>query len=208
MNYCAYDGGGNLYVDGRNVSASTGTIGKLPSGSGSFSNITLTEDIEPLSMQWTGSSLLVSSLAHVQSKHGPQPIYEIRISGSNGVVSGPVLLHSPHDMNPYGAVQFWLQGHTLIGPDRVRGGNGLVNFWHYPAGGWPKKIIRRPGHAFGLYGVTMSEIWQALPSCHPQPATPTAEASDAMTLLSQPGIFNALDSHVCWRHEHARRRRR
>jgi hypothetical protein len=154
--YCAYDGKGNLYVDGHGAFTSTATIGELPSGSGVFSDITLTEDIEPISMQWTGGSLLVSSLTHVQSKHGPQPIYEIRVSGSSGVVSGPLLLHSPRDVNPYGPVQFWLQGHTLIGPDRNRGGNGLLNFWHYPAGGWPKKIIRRPGHAFGLYGVTMS----------------------------------------------------
>ena len=45
----------------------------------------------------------------------------------------------------------------MIGPDRVRGGNGLGNFWPYPEGGWPEKIIRRPGHAIGLYGVTMSK---------------------------------------------------
>jgi hypothetical protein len=152
-NYCAYDDKGNLYVDG---SASTATIGKLPVGDGSFSNITLTEDIEPLSMQWTGARLVVSSLTHVQSKHGPQPIYEIQVSGTNGVVTGPVLLHSPHDMNPYGGVQFWLQGHTLIGPDRARGGNRFLNFWRYPAGGWPKKIIRHPSQAYFLDGVTMS----------------------------------------------------
>jgi hypothetical protein len=112
-------------------------------------------------MQWTGSSLLVSSLAHVQSKHGPQPIYQIRVSGSSGVVSGPLLLHSPHDMNPYGAVQFWLEGHTLIGPDRDRDGNGLLNFWHYPRAGWPRKIIHHPD-SFGLRGVTMSKADQNL----------------------------------------------
>ena len=138
--YCAYDGNGNLYVDGYDTYASTSTIGELPSGSGIFSNITLTKSIRPFSMQWVGSSLLVSSLTDVQSKHGPQPIYGIRVSGNSGVVTGPVLLHSPRDLNPYQPVQFWLQGHTLIGPDRVRGGNGLVNFRHYPAGGWPKKI--------------------------------------------------------------------
>jgi hypothetical protein len=59
-------------------------------------------------------------------------------------------------MNPYQPVQFWLEWHTMIGPDRVRGGNGLVNFGHYPAGGWPQKIIRRPGHEIGLYGVAVS----------------------------------------------------
>ncbi|MFZ0574284.1 MAG: hypothetical protein WA428_01430 [Candidatus Cybelea sp.] len=153
--YCAYDSGGNLYVSAHD--GPPDIIGELPSGSGSFSNITLTEDIGPVSMQWVGSSLVVSSFANVQSKFGPQPIYEISVSGSTGVVSGPVLLHSPHDKNPYQPVQFWLQGDTMIGPDRVRGGNGLVNFWHYPAGGWPEKIIRRPGHAIGLYGVTMSK---------------------------------------------------
>jgi hypothetical protein len=159
--YCAYDGDGNLYVDGHGASALRSVIGKLPSGSGSFSNITLSQNIQPISMQWTGSSLLVSSLAHVQSKHGPQPIYQIRVSGSSGVVSGPLLLHSPHNLNPYGSVQFWLEGHTLIGPDRDRDGNGLLNFWHYPRAGWPRKTIHHPG-AFGLYGVTMSKANQNL----------------------------------------------
>jgi hypothetical protein len=169
--YCAYDGDGNLYVDGY---ASTATIGELPSGSGNFTNITLTEDIEPLSMQWTGSSLLVSSLTHVQSKHGPQPIYGIEVSGSTGVVTGPLLLHSRHDMNPYGAVQFWLEGHTLIGPDHDRDGDGFLNFWHYPRGGWPKKIIHHPGHAFFLYGVTMSKSDRHSPRARHNQSSPVS----------------------------------
>ena len=172
-NYCAYDGSGNLYVDGYDTYASMSTIGELPSGSGIFSNITLTKSIRPFSMQWVGSSLLVSSLTDVQSKHGPQPIYGIRVSGNSGVVTGPVLLHSPRNLNPYQPVQFWLLGHTLIGPDRVRGGNGLVNFWHYPAGGWPKKIIHRPGHASGFFGVTMSKTGRHFPrAIHRQEGQP------------------------------------
>ena len=72
--YCAYDSGGNLYVSAHD--GPPDIIGELPSGSGSFSNITLTEDIGPVSMQWVGSSLVVSSFANVQSKFGPQPIYD------------------------------------------------------------------------------------------------------------------------------------
>jgi hypothetical protein len=74
-------------------------------------------------------------------------------------------------------VQFWLQGHTMIGPDRVRGGNGLLNFWRYPAGGWPKKIIRRPDHAIRLFGVTISKTGQHSPrAIHRQELRPEATA--------------------------------
>ncbi len=168
--YDTYDDDGNLYVDGETYT-STGTIGELPSGTSLFSNITLTKSIRPFSMQWTGGRLVVSTV--ICKFCGPQPIYEIRVSDGNGVVSGPVLLHSPRNLNPAQPVQFWLQGSRMIGPDRVRGGNGLVNFWHYPAGGWPRKIIRRPGHAFLLYGVTISKADQhSAPVIHSEALRP------------------------------------
>ena len=67
--YCAYDSGGNLYVSAHD--GPTDIIGELPSGSGSFSNITLTEDIGPVSMQWVGSSLVVSSFATFRASSAP-----------------------------------------------------------------------------------------------------------------------------------------
>ncbi len=152
--YCAYDSNGNLYADGGNR-APANVIGELPAGSSTFSNITLTKNVGPISIQWVGDSFIVSG-SDVQSKFGPQPIYKVRLSQGVGKVSGPILLRSPHNLNPYEGVQFWMQGHTLIGPDRKGPLLELVNFWHYPSGGWPKKIIRRPGGAINLHGVTVS----------------------------------------------------
>jgi hypothetical protein len=148
--YCAYDDKGDLLVDG---AAQTPEIGELPYGAGKFTNISLTSDIAPLSMQWLKGVLVVS--ASTQSKFGPQPIYNIRISGTNGIVTGPTLLKSPHDLNPFQSVQFWSQGKTIVGPDWKGHYHDLLNFWR-STGGWPKKIIRRPGGAVRLHGVTMS----------------------------------------------------
>ncbi|MGA7355472.1 MAG: hypothetical protein WA431_15795 [Candidatus Cybelea sp.] len=153
-NYCAYDDKGNLYVDGHD--GPTGTIAELPKNSASFLNITLTKDVGPISMQWLGSSLVVSSI--IPRGVGPQPIYEVQVSGSSGIVSGPVLLRSLRKLGPRLQVQFLVHRRTIIGPDqRHRGNDTLVNFWHYPAGGWPKKIVRHID-AESLYGVTMSNV--------------------------------------------------
>ena len=109
-------------------------------------------------MQWVGSSLVVSSFANVQSKFGPQPIYEISVSGSTGVVSGPVLLHSPHDKNPYQPVQFWLQGDTMIGPDRVAKDRNFKLYGNRRA----RPEDRSSSLTLGLTGVAGRSRWVAM----------------------------------------------
>jgi hypothetical protein len=148
--YCTYDDKGDLFVDGP---AAAPEIGELPYRAAKFTNISLTSEIAPISMQWLKGALVVS--ASTQSKFGPQPIYNIRISGSRGSVSGPTLLKSPHNLNPFQGVQFWSQGKTIVGPDWKGHYHDLLNFWR-STGGWPKKIIRRPGGAVRLHGVTIS----------------------------------------------------
>jgi hypothetical protein len=124
-NYCAYADSGNLYVDA--LDGPTGTIAELPKNSATFLNITLTKDVGPISMQWVRDSLVVSSI--IPRGVGPQPIYEIQVSGSSGIVSGPVLLRSLRKLGPKQQVQFLVQGRTIIGPDqRHRGNDTLVNF--------------------------------------------------------------------------------
>jgi hypothetical protein len=150
---CAYDDSGDLFVDGSDAPA---TVGELPYGAGEFRNVTLTENIGPYSMQWYRSALVASGVT--QSKIGPQPIYQIRISGSSGIVSGPTLLRSAHNLNPFRYVQFWSEGKTIVGPDRGRTGvawTDLLNFWR-STGGSPKESVRRPNGALNLWGVTLS----------------------------------------------------
>jgi hypothetical protein len=148
--YCAYDDKGNLFVDGDAVAP---VLGELPYGAQGFSNITLTNDIKPSSLQWQIDRLIAAT--DTESKFGPQPIYGISISGSSGIVTGPTLLKSPHDLNPGGAVQFWSHGKAIVGPDWKGHSNALLNFWR-STGGQPRKIVRHPNDAVRLFGVTMS----------------------------------------------------
>lgn len=152
--YCTYDQSGNLFVDAF-ASGSSATIGELPAGSASFANVTLTKGIGPIAMQWRKGSIVTSG--YTKSQFGKQPIYEIHVLGSVGTVSGPVFLWSSRNRNPEGSVQFAVKGGTLVEPGRGRGNAfDLLNFWKYPAGGRPKKVIHRPNGALVLYGVTFS----------------------------------------------------
>jgi hypothetical protein len=128
-------------------------IGELPEGSGTFANITLDEDILPGSLQWDGESLVTPG--GPGNTHGEQKIYEIRVSGSSGAVSGPVLLWSGGDRKPGHGTQFWEKGGTIIGPDHTRGGTGLIHFWHYPKGGKPIKTLRAKD-AVGFFAIAIS----------------------------------------------------
>jgi hypothetical protein len=150
--YCAYDDAGNLFVDGN---ADSPIVGKLPYRAIHFKNISLTKDIGPISIQWLQNKLVASG--STESKSGPQPIYTIQISGNSGAVRGPTLLESPHNQNPFQRVQFWSHRKTIVGPDQKAGAHQLLNFWR-STGGWPRKIIRRPGGALMLLGVTMSSL--------------------------------------------------
>jgi hypothetical protein len=149
--YCTYDNAGNLYIDG--LDGTQNMIGELTIGSGAFANITLDKSINPQSLQWHDGYLVASDGGG--GTHGEQPIYRIKVSGSTGTVSGPMLLWSRGDRRPGIFVQYWLQGSTIVGPDHTRGGEGLLNFWRFSKGGKPTKTLRAEG-ANGFYGVTVS----------------------------------------------------
>lgn len=147
--YCSYDGAGNLFVDA--YQGPGNVIAELPFGSASFSTITLSQSIGPNSLQYVGGFLVAAGGSGTK---GPQPIYQISLSGSVGTVSDPIWLSIRSGKRPSAPVQFWVTGSTIIGPDHGRGYDGQLNFWRYPAGGDPKKSLK-PGPT-GLYGVTIS----------------------------------------------------
>ena len=115
FNFCAYDNLGNLFADdGFGVAPST--IAELASGSAAFTNVTLTQDIGPGSLQPYNGSLVVAGLNH--SPHGPQAIYAVNISGSIGSVGEATYLQGKGNRNP-GVVQFWAEGKNIIGPEFI-----------------------------------------------------------------------------------------
>ena len=127
-------------------------IAELPAGGTSFSDVALSEPIGPIHLQWWNKRLVVYAGAH--GVHAPYQIFQVRISGSNGIVTGPVLLYGKNKHRPGTAVEFAVSGGTLVMPDGP--GHSLLNLWHYPKGGRPYKVFdSRPRSDF--YGVAISQ---------------------------------------------------
>lgn len=143
--FCTYDDGGNLFATGG------GGLDELPFGAGVLESITLSKRIAPSSIQW---DTMRGNLAVSDSQGGPrQPgeIYQVEVSGSSGTVSGPTVLKTPHNYRP--GPQFFVRGSRIVGSAK-KGED--IDFWRYPDGGRPSKIIHRPGGATDLAGVTIS----------------------------------------------------
>jgi hypothetical protein len=152
-NFCAYDESGNLYIDDRDEADDR--IAELPAGSsGLFTNITLSQYIDPESLQWYKDRLVMDGGGGGVTQ-GPVKIYEAQISGTTGTVSGPIYLSGPHDRKAGGSIQFWIQGGSIAGPEWTHDGDGHVDLWNWPTGGNPTKTIRPEG-ASGFVGVTVS----------------------------------------------------
>ncbi len=152
--FCSYDASGNLFADGYDASASG--LAELPNGGGTLTNVTLSENIAPSSIQWVDANRAFVVANGSGGPRGPIDIYQIRVSGSTGTVSGPTILKTKHDRSSRN-YQFWTGDGRIIGPALVRGDvAGLLDFWNYPKGGRPTKSINRPDGAHYLSGVTVS----------------------------------------------------
>lgn len=134
MYYCAYDGSGNLWVDGTQYPTSWPDgefqYAELANGSGSFTNLTLTppETIAwPGGIQWDGTYVEVANLLH-------SAIYR---------TSGATVKSTIRARGARGAVDFFIHSKTLlIGTDS---GHGQLGFWTYPAGGPTKTMLKLEG---------------------------------------------------------------
>jgi hypothetical protein len=73
---------------------------------------------------------------------GPAIIARVAVSGSKGTIVSTVQLENPDNKHKIKS-QFWIQGKTIIGPDRYsRGRRSAILTWQYPKGGEPGKPIR------------------------------------------------------------------
>jgi hypothetical protein len=134
--YCAYDNVGNLFVDDGFASQA---LGELPVGGDAFTEVSLSTSFYPMSLQWDSGHLAIAS--YTFSSQGPQPFYNVKIYGSEGIVGQPIYLATRTGRHPDVPTQFWVQGKTMIGPAPHKGGLPLIDFWEYPAGGNPTKTI-------------------------------------------------------------------
>jgi hypothetical protein len=142
--YCAYDSKGNLYVDGKTYPSSEDAFAELPSGSSTFTGISLNATIDyAIAIQWDRGELVVGNT------YENNQIYRFKIKHGNGTqIGSPAAL-----THGYGVEQFWIDGKVLIGPVPAY---PYVAFWNYPAGGLPLKDIGFPGGSAPV-GVTISK---------------------------------------------------
>ncbi|HVR45637.1 MAG TPA: hypothetical protein VMT95_03180 [Candidatus Binatia bacterium] len=134
INFCAYDGSGNLFVDGNDGSYQ---LAELPAGSSTFTNITLGKSInKPSDLMWDGHDIAIAS-GRFTGKF-PAPIYQFSISGSYGdLVHLTLLFRAGGQLH-----QFWIQGDKIIGTH-----DGGEAIWNYPKGELATKLMRGVGGA-------------------------------------------------------------
>jgi hypothetical protein len=153
--FCGYDAKGNLYFDGTNQSQAF-ELAELPSGSDSFTTVTLNQSISaPGQVQWHDKYLAIGDAGV-----SPSVIYQFSISGSSATEVGSTTLSGSKRVE-----QFWIQGNAVIGPDYSGTDAG---FWPYPSGGSATRTISLNSpfgatvslnpyrHASGAHGTRMN----------------------------------------------------
>jgi hypothetical protein len=149
---CAYDGTGNLFVDGYHLqSGDRFALSVLPRGSSQFLRVKVPSGIGlPGNVQWDGLDLAVGDY------QSPGTVYRLKISKNlkNATLDGTVTLAGPVVRSPEG-VQFWIGGGALIMPFATKKYADLLGIWNYPAGGNHIDAWRGFGSA-EFYGVTLS----------------------------------------------------
>jgi hypothetical protein len=141
--FCAYDGSGNLFVDGYGASGySLFEFGEIPRGGKTLKRITLDQTIEnPGGIQWDGEHIAVGD-----SRTGI--IYQFTVKGNAGKETGSTSLTGGE-----GTYQFWIDGDTVIAADYIYSYGNVIGLWNYPDGGDPKQEIS--GYP-DPYGITLS----------------------------------------------------
>jgi DNA-binding beta-propeller fold protein YncE len=138
MFYCAYDRAGNLFVDGGSAFGSIG-FAELPKGGASFRKIKLLlpkSAQAPGFLQWTNTHLAVASA-------NGNAIYQYDIHGHHATRVGTTRLKGLE--NGSGTNQFWVVGTNVVAPvvNSIKHPNGFVDFFKFPAGGEPTKLITK-----------------------------------------------------------------
>jgi len=151
--WCVYDTSGNLYVDGYNEGGSY-PLAELPSGSGSFVNLTLDdESIDAQSLQWYGGNLVIGGWEWT-THQATEQVYEVQLSGSEGTIvrTTTISTHTRARKRNANYGEYILRGQTLIG---VGFNDPQVHLWDFPEGGFPTKSLEAH-NAYPAYGVAVS----------------------------------------------------
>jgi hypothetical protein len=140
---CAYDGAGNLFVDGLTRNGLKPFFAELPKGASGFEKLILNQRIStPGTMQWDGKYLAIGD-------QGNTIIRRFAITGSSGSQVGTLTLDGASEL-----FDFWIQGNVVIA-SVYDSPAFYVGFWQYPAGGSAQSRISGDTH---IQGVTVSVV--------------------------------------------------
>jgi hypothetical protein len=133
--WCAYDGAGNLFVDGNDG------LTEMPEGAQSFTDVSL--NVTGAGLQWDGQYL---ALVNPYSK----VVYRVAVAGSSGTVVRTVKFRGL--LTSLGN-DFEMQGGQIIMPFAVQNYVNRIGLWHYPKGGNLRRNLHR---VEGLQAIALS----------------------------------------------------
>jgi hypothetical protein len=149
--FCAYDGAGNLYIDGGTVGTTVFGFVELPKGKKLFTTITLNvAPSSPGGVGWDGKYVTVAD-----NTPGANVVYRYSVSGSSGTNKGSTALSGAQSVNEYA---LWPSNATRLIVPNVAGTSPLTSnvlYYSYPAGGSPTKTIEGFGGEFA-FGAAVS----------------------------------------------------
>jgi hypothetical protein len=137
--YDAYDGQGNLFVDGHSKNHAP-IFAELLRGSRNFALIKIDKNVgqSPTTLQWLNNQLAVSTLFG-------HKIFQVDISGSKGTVVGSTSLGN------CGPIDTYIFARTAIS------NCGALNVFKYPGGAPPIKVYQDLGARQALVGLVISK---------------------------------------------------
>jgi len=143
--FCAFDGAGNLFVDGEG----SVQLAELRKGDSTLETITLDRAlVRPGGLEWDGRDLAIEDGGFARKFSA---IDRVRLTGSIGKVERAIHLHA---LANRGAT-FALDADAVVSAGGQQ--DTEVGEWFYPAGGRVRKIFRARGiRGDSLYGVAIS----------------------------------------------------
>lgn len=149
--FTAYDGNGNLFVDGQGVGGQV--LDELPKGTSTLVEIALDKNIVLGSLTWDGTYI---------TTRNNEKFYRLSFSGSEATVVGRSVLKEAFNAPADG---YEIENGVAIGKAEIPNGE-RVGLWNYPAGGKPSHVLK----VHGLTGAAISAIALSLtPSIQARP---------------------------------------
>lgn len=139
--YCAYDGSGNLFVNGQGAGSEM-YLAEARKGGSELTVLALNKAVSVSGMgqlQFDGHDMTFEDLT-------ASAIYRLHVSGAKASFIGTTRLGGWN----YTAIS-WIQGGTVLIPTGADGTS--IGAWKYPAGGMPTKKIKAPA---GIFSETIS----------------------------------------------------